>query len=80
VSHPAVFTLSAHPVRPSLRRYAGPTVRWTSRQLRVASIACTVAALVALFALDASWLFWVFAVASLALAAFNWWEGRRLGR
>jgi hypothetical protein len=39
-----------------------------------------VAALVALFVLDVNWLFWVFAVASLALAAVDWWEKRRLGR
>jgi hypothetical protein len=66
---------------PSLsRRYAGPTLRWTSRQRQIASIVCVVAALVALFVLDVSWLFWVFVVASLALAAIDLWEKRRLDR
>jgi hypothetical protein len=65
---------------PPLRRYADPTLRWTSRQRQIASIVCLVAALVALIVLDVSWLFWVFVVASLALAAIDLWEKRRLSR
>ncbi|HEX2467122.1 MAG TPA: hypothetical protein VHJ54_02850 [Solirubrobacterales bacterium] len=53
---------------------------WTSRQRQIAVIICTAAALVALFVFDVSWVFWVFIAASLAIAAFDLWETRRLRR
>jgi hypothetical protein len=58
----------------------GHALRWSSRKRQIASIVCLVAALLALFVLDVSWLFWVFVVASLALAAIDLWEKRRLGQ
>jgi hypothetical protein len=52
-------------------------VAWTSRQLQIAASVCLVVALVALFAFDESAVFWVFIAASLAIAAFDYWENRR---
>lgn len=65
---------------PPLGRYAGPALRWTSRQRQIAAIVLVAAGLIALFAFDLSWLFWVLVLTSLALAAFDLWEKRRLGR